>query len=235
MSIQPLNAYEASRWVTRCGAIAAANAGLECRLERSPASESRYLHVRRGAHWYGFRVSCHAPAYNCCHDYEQALLPRGPTLDRLRANAARLVRRIVCGGLVVADPALVERAIHRLGEHLTDGQRWRDRRGGRWRWDAGADRWDPDNGAAARNEASPTHRPHTRLTSRIRCQVRHAQNVAAAWLHESQERSTQATSADAPTADVSITNGPVVRTAIAASAPRGPATRAAGAFRGAAL
>lgn len=177
---------EATLFVTQAGEAAAAAAGLPCVLEVSPHSESRYLHILRGDVWYGVRVSCHEAVYDCCRDYQQLRIEEPPTPEAL-AKACEVVERLVLsGGEVVADPAAVNVAIDKIAAVLCDGRTHRDDEGLRWRWVADEERWE----LACRywgDEAAlvpPTHRPSAVVTARIRCQVRHTQNVTARWSAE---------------------------------------------------
>lgn len=181
-----------TRGAARVGEAAASLAGLECVTERSPGSESVYLHVRhtrRGGEsaWRGLRISCHAPSYECCHDYEQFLLPRAPTLAELRGAAVRLQGRVRSGGRAVADPRRVADAIDRLAHQLSDGRVYRDAAGRRWRWDAGSSNWSPVGprpGKPPRHNNPPRHSGTRALSPRVRCNLRHAMNAAAAWAAE---------------------------------------------------
>lgn len=184
--LSPAGRDEATLLVSRAGESAAAAAGLVCVLEVSPHSESRYLHVQRGDVWFGVRVSCHEAVYDCCRDYQQLRIEEPPTPEAL-ANACEAVRSLVLsGGEVVADPAAVAVAIDKIAAVLCDGRTYRDDEGLRWRWVADEERWE----LACRywgDEATlapPSHRPSAVVTARIRCQVRHTQNVTARWSAE---------------------------------------------------
>jgi hypothetical protein len=183
---QPIGRDEATLLVAQAGESAAVAADLVCVLELSPHSESRYLHVLRGEVWYGVRVSCHEAVYDCCRDYQQLRVPEPPTPDAI-ANACETVRELVLsGGEVVADPAAVAVAINKIAAVLCDGRTCRDDDGLRWKWIADEGRWE----LACRywgdesTLAPPTHRPSAVVTARIRCQVRHTQNVTARWAVE---------------------------------------------------
>jgi hypothetical protein len=174
---------EATLLVAQAGEAAATAAGLVCVLEVSPHSESRYLHVERDGFWYGVRISCHEAVYDCCRDYAQLMISEPPTPEVL-ANAVKTVQQLVLsGGEVVADPAAVAVAIEKIAAVLCDGRTYRDDDGLRWKWVADEERWE----LACRywgDEAAlvpPTHRPSAVVTARIRCQVRHTQNVTARW------------------------------------------------------
>lgn len=177
---------EATRLVAQAGETAAIAAGLACVVERSHGSESRYLHVCRDGVWYGLRVSCHEAVYDCCLDYEPLLLGDPPTAEVIATASESAAQRAVSGGAVVADPAEVAAAIDKIAAVLCDGRVYRDDDGLRWRWIADEERWD----LACRfwgDESTlqpPAHRPSTTVTARIRCQVRHSQNVAARWAVE---------------------------------------------------
>lgn len=169
--------------IAACGEAAASLAGYECVTERSPTTESTYLHIRRGEHWYGLRISCHSPAYHCCHDYEQLIAPRDAGETDVRRLSWLVARRAVIGGDVVANPRVVGRAIARLARRLVDGRRYRDAAGGRWRWSVERSAWTPDGGVLVHADP-PTHRPPSPVTPRVRCEIRHAQNVVAKWAFE---------------------------------------------------
>ncbi|QDV72719.1 hypothetical protein [Botrimarina mediterranea] len=182
----PAGPDEATLLVAQAGQAAAAAAGLECVLELSPHSESRYLHVLRGDAWYGIRVSCHEAVYDCCRDYTQLRVGEPPTPEVVAAASAAAEQLVLSGGEVVADPAAVAVAIDKIAAVLCDGRTYRDDDGLRWRWVADEERWD----LACRYWGDesvltpPTHRPSTVVTARIRCQVRHTQNVTARWAAE---------------------------------------------------
>lgn len=185
-SRDPISRDRATLQVALAGAAAAEAAGYRCVLEPSLHSESRYLHVERKGVWYGVRVSCHEAVYDCCRDYAQLLIAEPPTPEVL-ADAVEIVQRLVLsGGEVVADPAAVAVAIEKIAAVLCDGRTYRDDDGLRWRWGAEEERWD----LACRywgDESAlipPNHRPSAIVTARIRCQVRHAQNVTARWAVE---------------------------------------------------
>jgi len=186
VSPDPINRDGAALNVALAGNAAAEAAGYTCVLESSPHSESRYLHVERGGVWYGVRISCHEAAYDCCRDYTQLRIEEPPTPEVL-ANATEVVQQLVLsGGEVVADPAAVAVAIDKIAAVLCDGRTYHDDDGLRWRWVADEERWD----LACRywgDESAlipPKHRPSAVVTARIRCQVRHAQNVTARWAVE---------------------------------------------------
>jgi hypothetical protein len=169
--------------VARAGVIAASHAGLPCVVERSPGSESVYLHTRRGGRWWGIRVSCHAPAYDCCFDYQQLLLGSAPTDATIRRDLRRVAVMAVRGGSVVADPGEVAAAIKRLSSALAEGRPARAPDGSHWRWSEAFGTWRPDGGSRPPG-TPPTHRPHPALSPRVRCQVRHSANVLARWTWE---------------------------------------------------
>lgn len=191
----------ACRCVARCGEASASLAGLECVTEHSPGSESTYLHVRRRGLWWGIRISCHRPAYDCCRDYEQLLLPDPCPEATLVADMRRVVARVRVGGRVVAGPRDVARAIDRLAQRLSHGRCYRDRHGRRWRWDAAAQAWGALQAGAGRPSTKqratagpaqhvgapaspPTLRGDRPLSPRIRCGVRHEMNGSARWQAE---------------------------------------------------
>lgn len=182
----PAGRDEATLLVARAGEAAATEAGLVCVLEVSPHSESRYLHVLRGDVWYGVRVSCHEAVYDCCRDYTQLRIAEPPTPDALAEAVETVQQLVLSGGEVVADPAVVAIAIDKIAAVLCDGRTYRDDEGLRWRWISDEERWE----LAYRywgDEAAltpPTHRPSAVVTARIRCQVRHTQNVTARWAVE---------------------------------------------------
>ncbi len=184
--LNPVGRDEATLAVALAGDAAAEAAGYTCVLEISPHSESRYLHVLRGDVWYGVRISCHPAVYDCCRDYQQLRIEEPPT-PQVIADACYAVRQMVLsGGEVVADPAAVAVAIEKIAAVLCDGRTCRDDEGLRWRWIADEERWDlacrywGDEGALT----PPAHRPSSVVTARIRCQVRHTQNVTARWAVE---------------------------------------------------
>ncbi|MEM6329045.1 MAG: hypothetical protein AAF790_02235 [Planctomycetota bacterium] len=164
----------AARAVIRAGASAASMAGYDAVIERSPGSESTYLHVHRRGVWWGFRVSCHRPTYDCCRDYEQVLFdldrhPAGPDPAAVRRAAVWLAWRAPLAGMVVADPRAVTDAIDRLAAKLSDGRLYRDPAGVCWRWDAAAAAWAPatiDLSTGRPAVASATHR-RTRRPNRL--------------------------------------------------------------------
>lgn len=177
----PDAAYEATDRVVRAGEQAAKAAGFVAVVEESRNSESRYLHVQRDSVWYGLRVSCHEPVYDCCGDYEQLLLSRTPSEVALGEAIERAASLAVAGGRVVADPADVKVAIEKIASVLNDGRTYRDDTGLRWRWSSDESAWK----LACRYDGEeldlvhPTHQPASRVTDRIRSQVRHSQNVTA--------------------------------------------------------
>ncbi|MEN1678364.1 MAG: hypothetical protein AAGJ46_02145 [Planctomycetota bacterium] len=175
-----LEPWRLTRRLARCGEAAASLAGFECVTERSPGSESVYLHILRGARWRGIRLSCHAPAYECCHDYEQLLIARGSTAGQLAVAACRVAWLVRHGGRVVADPAAVADAIDRLSRQLSHGRRYRDQAGYLWRLDAPTDAWRPV-GMSDERPSPPAHRGLRIVSPRVCCEVRHAMNVTAAW------------------------------------------------------
>ncbi|TWT99346.1 hypothetical protein Pla108_02830 [Botrimarina colliarenosi] len=182
----PLDRHEATRRVVLAGQAAADAAGLECVLENSLNSESRYLHVCRDGVWYGLRVSCHEAVYDCCQDYEQVRLSERPDEAAITEATQRAEHGVLRGGDVVANPADVAVAIDKIAAVLCDGRTYRDDDGLRWRWRSEAASWE----LACRywgdetQLSPPSHRPAATVTARIRCQVRHAQNVAARWAFE---------------------------------------------------
>lgn len=159
--------------------------GCECVTERSPTSESTYLHLRRGGHWYGIRVSAHPPAYACSRDYASVIVPRNPTdavAAELTATVVALTRR---NAAVVADPREVRRATRRLEDFLLTGRRCTDTRGVRWEWSAERRAWSRVDGQAPPpGAAPPTHRPRSLLSNRNRSAVRHSQNALAKYAAE---------------------------------------------------
>lgn len=167
--------------VVQAGESAAQAAGFRFVTEQSRNSESRYLHVLRHGVWYGLRVSCHQPVYDCCRDYEQLLLSESPDSSEVTAACAVAAASAVEGGGVVADPADVAVAIEKISSVLNDGRTFRDDDGLRWRWSSDESRWE----LACRywgDESQlrpPTEPPSSRVTDRIRSQVRHSQNVTA--------------------------------------------------------
>lgn len=189
LSRDPLDRDGATLQVALAGNAAAEAAGYTYVLEPSLHSESRYLHVQRDGVWYGVRVSCHEAVYDCCRDYAQLLIAEPPTLEVL-ASATETVQQLVqSGGEVVADPAAVAVAIEKIAAVLCDGRAYRDDDGLRWRWLAEEGRWElacrywGDESALT----PPKHRPSAVVSARIRCQVRHSQNVAAKWAVEAEQ------------------------------------------------
>lgn len=180
----PIDRQQATARVAEAGEAAAAAAGLRCVTQRSPGSESTYLHVLRDGWWRGVRISCHAAVYDCCIDYAQLRLPDTPCSESV-ANASERVRTlVVAGGEVIADPSVVNAAIERLAAVLCDGRRYRDAAGVRWRWTAADQAWRRD-GVGRVVATPPVHRPCSLVSPRICCQVRHAANVNARWAVES--------------------------------------------------
>lgn len=171
----------ATRQVARCGEAVASLAGLVCVTERSPGSESVYLHLLRDGVWRGLRISCHAPAYDCCHDYEQLLLRPACSRHSISMALRRVAARVRSGGRVVADPQAVSAAIGRLALQLSDGRLYRDRRGNRWRWDGSGESWSPLGAARTVAGPPPEHTGLRPLSPRVRCEIRHAMNVTACW------------------------------------------------------
>lgn len=184
-SIPEIPRDQATDRVARAGAAAAEAAGLTCVVELSPGSESTYLHTLRGGTWYGVRVSCHEPAYDCSKDYEQVRLPEPLTDESLAEVIATLGQRVVHGGDVVADPAEVAVAVEKIAAVMADGRVYRDTDGTNWRWSADDEAWDVRGRFWGDAEPTPpTHRPHASVSSRIRCQVRHSHNANAKWAAE---------------------------------------------------
>jgi hypothetical protein len=177
----------AVRRLAACGETAASFAGWLCITERSPGSESAYLHVERHATWYGLRLSSHAPAYACSRDYEQIFVP--PRLDdnAFRRLALHVAARVRHGGRVVASPADVQEAFARLTAFLADGMHFADRQRNRWRWSAETQQWRVARSAAADPpEVPPPHRPVPHLSLRIRAEIRHLRHQRALWEAEEQ-------------------------------------------------
>ncbi|MEN0110108.1 MAG: hypothetical protein AAF805_05245 [Planctomycetota bacterium] len=181
----PLDRQQATTLVAESGESVAADAGLPCVTQRSPGSESTYLHVLRDGWWRGVRVSCHAAVYDCCIDYAQVRLPEEADAESVRLASERVRRLVTDGGAVVADPAVVDDAIRRIGAALCDGRRYRDTAGVRWRWSSEQTAWRRVSLCRGDDEpAPPTHRPALVVSPRIGCSVRHAQNVAAKWAYD---------------------------------------------------
>ena len=185
-SQDPIHRDGATLHVALAGNAAAEAAGYTCVLEPSLHSESRYLHVERDGVWYGVRISCHEAVYDCCRDYAQLMISEPPTPEVLARAIETVQHLVLSGGEVVADPAAVAVAIGKIAAVLCDGRTYRDDEGLRWRWIADEERWE----LACRYWGDesvlvpPTHRPSAVVTARIRCQVRHAQNVTARWSAE---------------------------------------------------
>lgn len=176
---------QATARVARAGATAAEAAGLSCVVELSPGSESTYLHTLREGTWYGVRVSCHEPAYDCSKDYEQVHLPESLSDEVLAELIETVERLVVNGGDVVADPAEVAAAVEKIAAVMADGRVYRDADGTAWRWSADEEAWDVRGRFWGDAEPTPpTHRPHASVSSRIRCQVRHSHNANAKWAAE---------------------------------------------------
>ncbi len=182
----PIPRTEATARLAALGEATAAEAGLRCETERSPNSESTYLHVQRGDTWYGIRLSCHEAAYDCCADYEQIHLGDPPTETRLQRCEEQVVRSVQSGGSVVANPAEVRIAIDKIASVMADGRVYQDDDGLRWRWSSDEPGWRLISRHWGEDEpAPPTHRPWPSVSARIRCQVRHSCNVNAKWAAES--------------------------------------------------
>lgn len=182
----PITRQEATAQIAALGEAAAAGAGLRCVTERSPNSESTYLHVQRGIIWYGVRLSCHEAVYDCCLDYEQIHLGDPPTTSRLEIGGEQVVESVMSGGLVVADPEEVRVAINNIASVMADGRVYQDDSGLRWRWTADDEAWNLISRHWGEGEpAPPAHQPWPSVSSRIRCQVRHSHNVNAKWATES--------------------------------------------------
>ncbi len=183
----PHSRHDATRRIADAGKASAERAGLVCHLEHSPSSESLYLHTKRGAHWYGVRVSCHEAVYDCCTDYEQLMVDDPPLPDAVEAACAEAARLVLAGGRLVADPAEVAVAIEKIALVMADGRVWRDDDDLRWRWSSDDERWNLACRYDGEDEpAPPSHRPVAAVSSRIRCQVRHSHNVNAKWAAESE-------------------------------------------------
>lgn len=166
--------------MARRGEEAARQAGLRCLTERSPNSESTYVHVQRDQVWYGIRISCHDPVYDCCTDYQQLSLTDRPTAAIVVEAAERAERLVVEGGDVVADPAEVEQAIQKIASVMADGRVYKADDETRWRWSSDEESW--TLASRYRGEGEPTppdHQPWPAVSARIRCQVRHSHNVNA--------------------------------------------------------
>ena len=92
---------------------AARQAGWECHCEQSDRSEATYIKVRRGEFWFGVRIACHEPWYACSADYLQILVPLWvESIEHLADAEFRLCEAVRVGGLVIADPAEVDLALH---------------------------------------------------------------------------------------------------------------------------
>lgn len=181
----PFARNQATERVLLAGERAALAAGYRCVCERSPGSESAYLHVERNGVWYGVRVSCHAPAYDCSIDYEQLRLQEPPAEEAVSAAEALIAERALTGGSIVADPAVVDERIAQIASVMADGRVYRDADGTRWLWSADEEAWVLRGRHWGESEPSPPrHRPHPSVSARIRCQVRHSENVNARWASE---------------------------------------------------
>jgi hypothetical protein len=186
ISQDPIHRDGATLHVALAGNAAAEAAGYKCVLEPSLHSESRYLHVERGGVWYGVRISCHEAVYDCCRDYAQLMISEPPTPEVLARATETVQQLVLSGGEVVADPTAVAVAIEKIAAVLCDGRTHRDDEGLRWKWVAEEERWElacrywGDESALT----PPNHRPSAVVTARIRCQVRHTQNVTARWSAE---------------------------------------------------
>ncbi|MEQ8848446.1 hypothetical protein [Botrimarina sp.] len=171
--------------VAEAARASALAAGHRVEVECSPGSESTYVHVCRDSRWYGVRVSCHAPAYDCSIDYAQVLIEEPPTAESIAAAASRAEELAVRGGAVVADPADVAVAIAKIAAVMADGRVFRDADGTRWRWSSDDDAWRQIGRYWGDGPPTPpAHRPNPAVGARIRCQVRHAQNTSAKWAAE---------------------------------------------------
>ena len=98
------NDLEAIRSLLEFAACQLVDMGCEYVVESSDRSESRYLYVRRGDTWFGFRLACHIPVYPCSADYQQILIPRYPSKDVLAQCQRFFGRALQEAGNVVADP-----------------------------------------------------------------------------------------------------------------------------------
>lgn len=182
----PIERTQATATVAAAGEVAARDAGLTCLTERSPNSESTYLHLLRGETWFGIRISCHEAVYDCCTDYEQLSLTDRPTAEIASAAALRIARLVNDGGHVVADPGEVEQAIKKIASVMADGRIYKADDGTRWRWSSDDEAWMLASRYWGEGEPTPPdHRPWPAVSARIRCQVRHSHNVNAKWAAES--------------------------------------------------
>lgn len=176
--------------VVRAGRQAATDAGLTVVMEYSPGSESSYFHVLRDGLWRGVRVSCHAAVYDCSIDYQQVRVTEPFDAASVAAAKELVVAAVTGGGNVVADPQEVNTAIAKIAAVMADGRVYTDADGSRWRWSADDDEWQLRGRHWGEGEPEPPqHRPNPAVSARIRCQVRHSQNVNAKWAAESAERS----------------------------------------------
>ena len=104
---------ESVPWLAGIAVEAARQAGWECLCEQSDRSEATYIKIRRGEIWFGVRIACHEPWYACSADYLQILVPPWvESIEQLAHAELRLCDAVRHGGLVIADPAEVEFALH---------------------------------------------------------------------------------------------------------------------------
>ena len=123
MPENPHTRHDATRLIAEAGLGAAEAAGLVCHLERSPTSESLYLHTKRGGYWYGVRISCHEAVYDCCLDYEQLMVEDPPLTEAIEAGSESASQMVLEGNHVVADPAEVAEAIEKIASVMARSRR----------------------------------------------------------------------------------------------------------------
>lgn len=161
--------------------------GLRLVLEKSDLSEARYLHLLRQATWFGFRIACHLPHYDCSADYHQVIVPFDSEPNLLQRTEAYLQEALRQGGQVVADPAEVTVEIEAEEYRRVDGFLASDGEGNRWRWIASSARWIPEASLHRSRSTGPAFTPVVKLSSHQRCAIRHRLNHRAKWTFEERQ------------------------------------------------